>query len=104
MEERTRSVKKVPQGTSDYQAAWIADDLDGGESDSEGEEEMMGVACDYDDSEVDDESIVRFLVKIHSLQILFSIKSSQIAIILILLFLGTCTCMSVFLSIKFNCY
>jgi pre-rRNA-processing protein TSR1 len=38
-----RRIKRVPKGTSEYQAAWIVDDADGGEddgwSDSEGGDE-----------------------------------------------------------------
>nr|XP_033777116.1 pre-rRNA-processing protein TSR1 homolog isoform X2 [Geotrypetes seraphini] len=54
-------VKKVPKGTSSYQAAWIVDDESGEEEDSKDEEEcmekidMMDEAVSGDENEEDDE-------------------------------------------------
>ncbi|KAL3222902.1 hypothetical protein MRX96_049908, partial [Rhipicephalus microplus] len=60
-ESRKKVVKKVPKGTSEYQACWILDDesgKEGSESDSENEDEEEGgegfEPMDRDDDEVSD--------------------------------------------------
>ncbi|KAM3961637.1 tsr1 ribosome assembly factor [Aphomia sociella] len=57
LETKTKKVKKVPKGWSDYQAAWIVEsDAEGGseESDSEEEENEEFMSCEEDNSEAED--------------------------------------------------
>ncbi|KIZ05338.1 hypothetical protein MNEG_2614 [Monoraphidium neglectum] len=42
---RAQKRRKLPPGTSDYQAAWIFDDMSGGESDDEEDEEAGGAGA-----------------------------------------------------------
>ncbi|CAA2933582.1 pre-rRNA-processing TSR1 homolog [Olea europaea subsp. europaea] len=64
-EERKQKKKKLPWGTSDYQAAWIVDDsdTDDGDSDEDGDEGMVldDVQKHKDDFELDDDQGSLFL-------------------------------------------
>lgn len=60
-EDKSRKFKKVPRGTSEYQAAWIISS-DGDDKECE-EEEEFGVALEtksLDDSDEEVASMVRF--------------------------------------------
>ena len=46
-----QTVRRVPKGTSAYQAAWIPDDVSSNGSDDDASSEKMQTASDEDDTE-----------------------------------------------------
>jgi pre-rRNA-processing protein TSR1 len=70
--------KRVPKGTSEYQAAWILDsdeeneDDDDDDDDSETEEENIGK--DEEDEEEEDEEIDEEMTDVESKNVSFSLR------------------------------